>query len=56
MFLIDAIKPNAEKKCKTCLGFVPFCVRFAGGNKNIIKKNENRYYMLSYNDMKYIIL
>jgi hypothetical protein len=53
MFLIDAIKPNIEKKSKTffilmdCLGegsfeFI-FYVRFSGGNKNIIqKKQENK--------------
>ena len=62
MFLIDANKPNIEKKFKTCIfyatvkgrgfrsvqnkiNFVSFCDRFAGGNKNIIQKNEKFIYL-----------
>ena len=60
MFLIDAIKPNIEKKFKTHLFFTQlfmgvesgaykiatnfFCVWFVGGNKNIIKKKQKEVY------------
>ena len=51
-FLIDAIKNTLQKKIQTCLGeksrkrtvkfFVSFCVKFAGGNKNIIYKKQEK--------------
>ena len=55
MFLIDAIKPNLEKKFKTCFifyatvtggeseAYIFFLVRFVGGNNNIIQRKRETY-------------
>ena len=67
MFLIDAIKPNIEKKFKLVLfvgegsrrvqnktSFVSLRVRFVGNNKNIIQKERENVLLSIIKKSRYI--